>query len=102
MSTHAIPAACCPSCQVPLPPLLLNVQQFAQVIGKSRWTAAAILKRFELAYIPKGRKAKEVSLFEVLDWMKRKSVTNKEELRRALDGRRSVSISSQKAWKGRK
>ncbi len=93
---------CCPNCQAALPPLLLNVQQFAQVIGESRWTAAAILKRFELAWIPRGRKAKLVSLFEVLDWMRRKAVTNKEELRRSLDGRRSVSISSQKAWKGRK
>ena len=78
----------CPSCRAPLPPLLLNITEFAALIGESRWSAAARLRRFEVPFIPTGRKHKRIALTDAIAWMESRKVRNADEHRRALDGRR--------------
>lgn len=77
----------CPNCDKPLPPMRLNVGELAQVLGESRWTASALLKRFAIPWQPKGRKHKTVLLQDVVEWIRKNTAHNPEELKALLDGR---------------
>lgn len=90
----------CPNCGKALPPLLLNVSETGAVLGLSRWSVQAMLRRFELAFVPRGRKHKRVPLWEVLKWIESHTVRSAEDLRVSLDGRRKGSASE--AGKARK
>lgn len=69
-------------------PLLLTVTAAAKLMSLSRWTLQGKLRRFELRYIPLGRRHKRIPRAEVERWIRENTVGSHEELRSALDGRR--------------
>lgn len=69
-------------------PLTLNVTEAAKYLGFSRCTVNEMCRKFELPWIPRGRKGRRIPR-EALDaWVKSNTVHNQAELRKALDGRR--------------
>ena len=68
--------------------LTYNVTEVARLLGYSRWTVNEMCRRFELHWIPRGRKGKKISHAEVLRWIRENEVSNAEELKKAMDGRR--------------
>ena len=76
------------SCGRGAAPLLVNVTEFARLIGESRWSASARLRRHELPFVPMGRKHKRIAVADILAWMEKRKVRNAAEFKAALDGRR--------------
>lgn len=76
-------------------PLLLSVVETARLMGLNRAVVAGLCKRGELPFVPlrdadgrPSRVHKRIPRKAVLEWIDRNTVRTKEDLRRAVDGRR--------------
>ena len=69
-------------------PLTLNVTQAAKLLGFSRWTVNAMCKRYELPWVPRGRKGRRILRADVERWLLENTVRNAADLKRVLDKRR--------------
>jgi excisionase family DNA binding protein len=67
---------------------LLSVTAAAKYLGFSRWTVNEMCRRFELPFIPRGRKGRRIARKDIDAWVESHKVHNQDELRQALDGRR--------------
>lgn len=75
-------------------PLTLNVTQAARVLGFDRKAVGQMCRRFELKFIPRGRKGRRIAREELFRWIRTHEVSNNAELLRALDGRRRENKST--------
>ena len=70
-------------------PLAISVSEAAKALGRSpRWISRKF-KSGEIGFVPQGRRQKLVPVSCLEKWVVEHTVYTKEELRSALDGRKS-------------